>query len=330
MDLVNRDVLALHARGRERQGSLRHEAGAVIPALSHAPERGDALGKQESKLVEHLFDTMGYGADSFTFVWLKDAARSRPRSFNAGMDAWRSAVRADASQRGLLERDTSCRKPIVMIIGMIAFFFSCFILMAGWPGCAGIADRVSRRHRHLRDVALHGPPQPGGRRAARPVRGARALPGGLRPTRREASGVDRSLGALPCDRGRLRHRRQGGRAASRRRTRDRLESRHRHDVVDGLLGIRHRLAHLERRHRHAQRLGLLGRQHVRRQRRGRRLLRRRAAVAEAEEVVALASYFPNDPADTWRRAKPFVAVLVLLFLCPLCACSLWLVGLVGE
>ena len=46
-------------------------------------------------------------------------------------------------------------------------------------------------------------------------------------------------------------------------------------------------------------------------------------------MVVLGSYFPNDPADKWRRAKPFVAALVLLILCPLCACSLWLVGVLG-
>jgi hypothetical protein len=50
---------------------------------------------------------------------------------------------------------------------------------------------------------------------------------------------------------------------------------------------------------------------------------------EAEEVVALASYFPNDPSDKWRRAKPFLAAAFLLILCPLCACSLWFLGLIG-
>jgi hypothetical protein len=54
-----------------------------------------------------------------------------------------------------------------------------------------------------------------------------------------------------------------------------------------------------------------------------------AAVAEAG-VVALGSFFPNQPSDTWRRAKPLLAALVLLFLCPLCACALWFVGLVGD
>jgi hypothetical protein len=55
-----------------------------------------------------------------------------------------------------------------------------------------------------------------------------------------------------------------------------------------------------------------------------------AEVAEVAEVAALGSYFPNSPSDKWRRAKPFVAALALLILCPLCACGLWLVGLAGQ
>jgi hypothetical protein len=52
------------------------------------------------------------------------------------------------------------------------------------------------------------------------------------------------------------------------------------------------------------------------------------AEAAVEEAVALASYSGNTPADKWRRAKPFLALAFLLIMCPLCGCTLWLIGMV--
>ena len=138
---------------------------------------------------------------------LKDIAKTHRASFAKGFQTWKDKVEKEGEQRGYLDPQADR-----MAFAASAFAFVAIVAAGAAAVFSGVLvvlpRRPGRRRADLRGAGGQAP-LAGGGRAARPVRGPRALPQGLRPARREAAGRRRAVGAVPRLRGRVRHRRPG-------------------------------------------------------------------------------------------------------------------------
>ena len=206
LDLVNRKVIDLERVVVQEDGLFGSKETTTYKLTLH-DERLEELLDYERQLCKFLFHQMADG-NELVLSELKEIAKTHRTSFAKGFQTWKNKVEKEGEQRGYLDPQadrmafTASAFAFVAIVaaGAAAIFSGFWWFFLGVP--VGIV---------LIFVATGGQASlAGGRGAARPVRGPRALPQGLRPARREAAGRHRAVGAVPRLRGGVRHRRPGG------------------------------------------------------------------------------------------------------------------------
>ena len=105
---IQASVLLLVATGGlEQRASVRRITtiarahDVAVTELRPAAERWDALDVLDKELVTLLWETIG-GAGALSLADLQAAVRSRPATFEAGLERWQTSVAARAEQLGLV------------------------------------------------------------------------------------------------------------------------------------------------------------------------------------------------------------------------------------